>query len=427
MTLAIPTLAIPRVYWRKTISEIFLSFLVSFCFFFVVFLINQILLFAEDILSKGADLFSVLKLLFYSLPTVIAISVPFSMLAATLMTSSRQHADNEFMAASTLGINPAMIYVPFLVMGIAISAASFMANDWFMPRASNGFRKVYAELIHRAARIELTPYSVLRYGDRTIATGPSEGELLKNVLIVNQDSQPDSSMVSARQVKIAFPPDRYDALLSLQGILEQKALPGSGTKGNFAVTTAEEGEIRIRIQEPMSNFGGTGPSEMSAATLQRHIAEKQKRLDARIADREQQKATALDRLRFSYGSAGSDQEAAAAYRAYRSLSSQKLEDTSLRIYKLEYQKKFVIPSACFFFAFLAFPLGIGSKRAGRTAGFGLALLISVIYWALLFAGQTLGYRQGFDPVLSMWMPNAVLFMAGSIMWVARKLSTGHFL
>ncbi len=419
--------ALPLVYWRKTGSEILMSFMVSFCFFFIVFLINQVLLFAEDILSKGADLLSVAKLLFYSLPTVIAISVPFSVLAATLMTSSRQHADNEFMAASTLGIHPALIYVPFLIIGIVISAASFLTNDWFMPRASNGFRNVYAELIHRAARVELTPYSVLKYGNRTIATGAGDGDSLRDVLISDQDNQPDSTTMAARRVRIGFTRDRLDALLSLEGILEQKALPGSSARGDFAITSAEAGEIRIRIQEPMANFGGTSPSEMSAASLSRQIAEKQKRIDARIRDREEQKATVLDRLRLSYGISAAMLESTAAYNAYRSLSSQKIEDTSLRIYRLEYQKKFVIPSACFFFAFLAFPLGIGSRRAGRTAGFGLALLISVIYWALLFAGQTLGYRQGFDPALSMWMPNAVLFLAGSLMWVARKLTTGHFL
>jgi len=50
--------------WRITISEIMTSFLGTFLFFFIVFLINQVLLFAEDILSRGADLLSVVKLLF---------------------------------------------------------------------------------------------------------------------------------------------------------------------------------------------------------------------------------------------------------------------------------------------------------------------------------------------------------------------------
>jgi len=77
------------------------------------FLINQVLLFGEDILSRGADFLSVAKLLIYSLPTILAITVPFSVLAATLMTSSRQNADNEFLASSTLGVRLVWLYIPF--------------------------------------------------------------------------------------------------------------------------------------------------------------------------------------------------------------------------------------------------------------------------------------------------------------------------
>jgi lipopolysaccharide export system permease protein len=163
---------------------------------------------------------------------------------------------------------------------------------------------------------------------------------------------------------------------------------------------------------------------MSIASLSRQIREKESWLASRLKEKESQKATALDRLRLSYAQSST---ASSALASFKSLASQKTEDASLQIYRLEYHKKFVIPSACFFFAFLAFPLGIGSRRAGRTAGFGLALLMAVIYWALLFAGQTFGYRQGFDPALSMWMPNLVMFAAACLIWIFRKVLTGHFL
>jgi lipopolysaccharide export system permease protein len=67
----------PFTLWRMMFQELMSSFLGAFFFFFVVFLINQVLLFAEDILSRGADFFSVVKLLFYSLPTILAITFLF--------------------------------------------------------------------------------------------------------------------------------------------------------------------------------------------------------------------------------------------------------------------------------------------------------------------------------------------------------------
>jgi hypothetical protein len=37
------------------------------------------------------------------------------------MTSSRQNADNEFLASSTQGIRPLWLYIPFLIAGLGIA------------------------------------------------------------------------------------------------------------------------------------------------------------------------------------------------------------------------------------------------------------------------------------------------------------------
>lgn len=433
----------PFTLWRMMFQELMSSFLGAFFFFFVVFLINQVLLFAEDILSRGADFFSVVKLLFYSLPTILAITIPFSVLAAALMTSSRQNADNEFLASSTLGIRPLWLYIPFLIAGLGIAIGSFYLNDWSIPRAAQRYKHVYAELIRKSAKIELTPYSIRKYGDKLLVTGPSKAGRIQNILIIDQKTGYDSNAVTANNVGIEFSADSLAAILSMDNVTEEKRLQ-NGNEGDFSITQAQSADIRIQIQEQMPNYSGAAPSEMSLAALAHQIKQKEGRLAIRQEENRSQQATALDSLRLSYGSLQVQREPAdsvslksqspsksenvgSVLNALKSLRNQKIDDTSLQIYRLEYQKKFVIPSACFFFALLAFPLGIGSKRAGRTAGFGIALLLSVIYWALLFAGQTFGYRQNLDPVLSMWMPNLIMFVATAVVWIFRKITKGHFL
>ena len=51
--------------------------------------------------------------------------------------------------------------------------------------------------------------------------------------------------------------------------------------------------------------------------------------------------------------------------------------------------------------------------------FGIGLFVSIFYWSLLFAGQTLGIRMNFSPILSMWIPNMVIFTLGTIFMVLR--------
>jgi lipopolysaccharide export system permease protein len=415
----------------------------------VVFLINQVLLFGEDILSRGADFLSVAKLLVYSLPTILAITVPFSVLAATLMTSSRQNADNEFLASSTLGVRLIWLYIPFLIVGMALGIGSFYFNDWSMPRAAQGFKQVYAELINKSSRIELTPYSIKKYGDKLLVTGPAGEEgSIQDILIIDRVKGYDSNIISANNVGIEFSEDMLSAILSMDNVTEAKKQQ-DGNEGDFSITQARSAAIRIQLQEQLSNYSATAPSEMSQATLARQIKTKEQRLTTRKEDHRSQEVAVLDRLRLSYDSLSSNNESSAesvqtgtdpqhrplstsqdiasVLGALASLRNQKIGDTSLQIYRLEYQKKIAIPSACFFFAFLAFPLGIGSKSAGRSAGFGLALVLAVMYWALLFAGQTLGYRQSVDPVFSMWMPNLVIFLTTLVLWIIRKTTKGHFL
>jgi lipopolysaccharide export system permease protein len=93
------------------------------------------------------------------------------------------------------------------------------------------------------------------------------------------------------------------------------------------------------------------------------------------------------------------------------------------IYTLEYHKKFAIPAAGFFFSLLAFPLGLGTRKAGRTAGFGVALLISTLYWGLLFAGQTAGLRSVVSPILAMWAPNLLVALGIVAAWITRIFGT----
>jgi lipopolysaccharide export system permease protein len=96
-----------------------------------------------------------------------------------------------------------------------------------------------------------------------------------------------------------------------------------------------------------------------------------------------------------------------------------LDDRTLSLYWLEFYKKFSVPFGAFTFIFLAVALGLMAKKSGQTVGFIFFLIISVIYWALLLGGQTLGMRLFTPPFLSMWTPNILALSAGIILAIIR--------
>ncbi len=423
----------PRTVFGYIAGEFFLSFLISFLFFFVVFFINQILLLAEDILAKNAPLDQTILLLIYSLPSVVAIAFPFASLSGALMTSARLNTDNEILAFSSLGIPPLALYAPFLILGVVIASFSFIANDFFLPRSAKSFKVVYAKLVEASASIELEPYSIKRYNDLVVVTGEKKEGEIGDLLLFETNSKTGETFIWAEGASLSIDKENSGAVITMKDILEHKVK--TDAEEGFSVSSADSLEYRFTIHQPIVGFSNTGPSEMSSRELSQAIGRKQGLLDKRISDADRQKSESRSELLAIYSREAArsleEPESMAANselekQLFRSLSSFNQAaalapmDRSLQLYKLEYSKKFAIPAAGFFFALLAFPLGLGTKKAGRTAGFGIALILSTLYWGLLFAGQTLGLRSSISPSLAMWLPNILVFFAAISMIVFRK-------
>jgi lipopolysaccharide export system permease protein len=59
------------------------------------------------------------------------------------------------------------------------------------------------------------------------------------------------------------------------------------------------------------------------------------------------------------------------------------------------------------------------KKSGQTVGFLIGLLVSVVYWAFLIGGQTMGIRLSLSPFWSMWTANVLALAIGFILTIVR--------
>lgn len=189
-------------------------------------------------------------------------------------------------------------------------------------------------------------------------------------------------------------------------------------------------DYRIALKEKGEIAASVGPREMSSLDLGRAIAAKDRAFAERLRARgaEAQAARASLGEAYALAAAGSlgwenaRARLAPKLAALRDLEARPLGDRSRQVYKLEYYKKFSIPFGALCFVVLAFPLGLRARRAGRSVGFGLGLLLAVVYWALLLGGQTLGTKLGWSPFWSMWLPNVFVLAAGAGLWAAGGLA-----
>lgn len=163
---------------------------------------------------------------------------------------------------------------------------------------------------------------------------------------------------------------------------------------------------------------------MSARDVLTDIREKEAALAERVAQQERELALLRGRLGLSYlawqRGEGSRDVVEGVEARLTQQQGVRIFDRTLQIYRLEYYKKFSIPFACLSFIVLAFPVGLYTRRSGRSVGFGIGLLISVLYWSLLIGGQTFGtQRPEVSPFLSMWLPNVVVVLLGAVLFAVR--------
>jgi lipopolysaccharide export system permease protein len=424
MTARVAGRRVPTTLYRYIASEFAISFLVSFAFFFFVFFINQLLLLAEEILQKDVPFWDVALLILYSLPSIIALSVPFGTLVGTLMVAGRLSSDNEIVAMRACGLPFRSFFSPVVALAIVLSILSFVVNDFLLPLGTLNFGRLYRELLYANPALELEPYSVKRYQNDVLVTGGVEPGRLDEFVIIDTDGQGHPRVIVAEEARLVREGDPSAIGLELHNVTSHSAV--SGLQHDYS--TAELMRYNILLQDITIAIRSPGPREMSAADVRTAIEEKERdfrpRLDAWRTDiAVLDAATGLAGVEAILGDEAALERGLQSAQRLTTRQRQRPFDRSLQVFRIEYHKKFSIPFAALSFVVLAFPLGLFSKRSGRGVGFGIGLLIATIYWAMLIGGQTFGtQRVFFPPALAMWAPNVVFFVAGIaiIVWRARR-------
>ncbi len=362
-------------------KELLLYFAISFLFFFLIFFVNQILLMAEEILSKRAPLRDVVLLIVYALPSIIATSAPFSALVGTLMGVGRLVSDREILAMNALGVSVRFIAVPVIAVGLLISVVSFLTNDILLPLGTIRFNRLYRKILTSVPALELEANSIKRNQRAIVVTGSVAGSVMDELLVIDSDEEGNKRIIAAPRARI-LKSDDLDVLMTLSMDEPEALVLDRRDSSKFDFIESKEISYNLLSKNVLPTYSGRiTPREMSSLDLHREIAK-------RVEERKNKQENARDG-----------------------------QGRTLNMYRMEYHKKFAIPFGAFFFVMLAFPLGLSVKTNGQSVGFIFGLIIALLYWVLLVGGQTLSVKLGFNGVLMMWIPNVSVSVAGlALIW-----------
>ncbi|MEM5947807.1 LptF/LptG family permease [Spirochaetia bacterium 38H-sp] len=411
------------ILFKYIAQEVGFSFLIAFLFFFFILLINQFLYLAERILSKHASPIDVIMLIIYSLPSVIAIAVPFSSLSGAIMGISRLSSDNEFIALQAGGISLYTAYVPVIVLSILLSGVSFVANDYFLPLGNINFSKLYRKILYSTPEIELESYSIKKYKNTIIIPGSVKDKNIDNFIIIEKNNE-GKEIIHAQKAQLMMGKDSR-TLLSLD-MSDTFISNIKKNRGDYEYSFADSLIYSIYMKDININLQNTGPEKMSSLDVYRAIEEKEKKLQEKLASRKIEIEKLKNKINNQYFSlvlaenpVTKYSSLATSYNQYENLNNLPTTDRSLQRYLLEFHKKFAIPFICIPFSLLAVALGLFNIRGGRGVGFLIGVVLSIIYWSLLFVGNTLGIRTDLSPVFAMWFPDIFIFMIAFILFLLK--------
>jgi lipopolysaccharide export system permease protein len=301
-------------------------------------------------------------------------------------------------------------------------------NDYFLPIGTLNFGRLYRKLLYSHPELEIEGYSVKNFQDSIITTGKVGQEGIQGLLIIDKEPEGNKRIITAGNARVDK--DR-EGVIGL--VLEDVVIHSlhKKEKDRYSYTFAEGMVYSILIKNISMAFRSPGPREMSSIDVFKEIQKKRAVLSARRADTVnkifsleheyiQNYRLLVERLFSGEITLENAKENLTRLAAQmKTEGERKIQDRSLQIHLIEFYKKFSIPFSCIPFVILAFPIGLFTRRSGRSVGFGVGLFVSIFYWGMLVAGQTLGIRADFSPLFSMWVPNFVILILGISAFIMR--------
>lgn len=402
---------------RYLIREILFSFFISFLFFFFVFFVNQILYIMGKML-KEMPFIEVLKLVWYSLPVVVALSFPFGVLVGALMAIGKLSFDNEILACLSSGISYMQIYIPIIFIGIILSITSFIINDYLQPLGNSKSKKLRRELIQRNPDLILKPYSTKIYKDRVIINGDVNKETgIEEVIIIDRNEDGLRRVIMADNAKMLDGELQQGLLtLSLNNVFSLSA--DEHDSDEFEYFTSDFMKYNILFSDMQTTNTSITPEEMRSIDIFKGTRRIKKKLEEKHQQNIIESYRIKIQLREEYNKLLIKNDLKKKdfdkinrlKRDFLHKSQKKITSRELLSWQIGLYQKILIPISCLSFLMLAFPLGLTSRRAGRMMGFGVGLFITIVYWSLLMGTKIYAYKGIGNTLLIIAIPNIFILI-----------------
>jgi len=142
-----------RYLIREVLGPLALGFLVYTFMLLIRFLFDS----AEMIIRRGLPVSIVGELLLYSLPSIVVLTIPMSLLFGILIAVGRLASDSELVAMRSCGISLLSLYRPILLVSAALAAVNAFLMLDLLPRGNHALQQLRLTIITETVSRQVEP------------------------------------------------------------------------------------------------------------------------------------------------------------------------------------------------------------------------------------------------------------------------------
>lgn len=362
-----------RILTRYILREVTSHALIGAAIFTFVLFTRDLGHILELVVRASAPLPSVAEIFFYTVPVALTYTIPMAVLVGILLGLSRLAADSEITAMRASGMG---VWSFGRVLAIFVAAAWGMAllnGIYLAPWSLASLGRLEDQLKGSQASYEVQP--------RVFYEG-----FPKLVLYV-QDVHSAQGGAVWEDVFLADISDAANPRITLahEGIL------------------VPEGQDRLHLHLTNGSTHETDPAQADHYQIST-FQETDIPIDLATSDtKEEQIPVKAIGTRELYDRARS------------------ANPVSRRLYLIEFYNRFALPTACLVLAMVGIPLGLSSKKSGKSGGFVLTIVLVFVYYFVSLIGVSLAKQGRVNPALGAWLANIVFFAAALfLLWQAER-------
>ena len=364
-----------RILTRYILGEVVSHALIGAGVFTFVLFTRDLGRILELVVRNSAPLPSVAEVFFFTVPVALTYTIPMGVLVGILIGLSRLAADSEITAMRASGLG---VWTFLRVISIFVVVAWLLAlgnSVYLAPRSLAALGALEDNLKSSQASFEVQPRvfyegfpkKVLYVQDSKAISG---GALWKGVFLADLTDPSSPTIILAREGQlISQDPETLDLHL-LNGSTHET---DPKNPAQYQISTFQTTDIPIEVP--------------TAQNSQEH------------------EPTSLAELKFA-----------------DLLSKARAADPASRRWDLiEYHRRLALPTACIVLALVGIPLGLSSKKGGKSSGFVITILLVFLYYSISLIGVSFA-RQGRIPAAAgVWLADFVFFVGGVfLLWQSER-------